>query len=29
MSHDSSELVGHVICPTIAVDMLDMVYVTR
>ena len=29
MSHDSSGLVGHVICHTIAVDMLDMVYVTR
>ena len=26
MSHDSS---GHVICHTTAVDMLDMLYVTR
>ena len=29
MSHDSSGYVGPVICHTIEVDMLDMLYVTR
>ena len=29
MSHNSSGHVGHVICHTIEVDMLDMLYVTR